>query len=65
VYVLGAVVLISSRLTLQKRGGEIVSNPERDPTMVQDLLTFKAKMDEILSKAFRDADIFRNALKVS
>ncbi|RUS21786.1 hypothetical protein BC937DRAFT_91460 [Endogone sp. FLAS-F59071] len=50
---------------VKKAGGTIVQDVGRDPTMVQDLLEFKAKMDEILANSFRRNEQFTNTLKES
>ena len=47
----------------QKTGTIIVINPEKDKTMVQELLDFKDKMDNILVQCFGSNDRFFNTLK--
>ncbi|KAL1282926.1 hypothetical protein QQF64_001729 [Cirrhinus molitorella] len=44
-------------------GGEIVSSPERDKEMVQELLDFKDKMDHVTQRCFQRNDSFINAMK--
>ena len=50
---------------VKKRGKVIVINPEKDKTMVQELLDFKAKPDRIVTKCFLNNDKFAVALKDS
>ena len=51
---------------VKKRGKVIVINPEKDKTMVQELLDFKAKLDRIVvTKCFLNNDKFAVALKDS
>ncbi|RUP46331.1 hypothetical protein BC936DRAFT_147076 [Jimgerdemannia flammicorona] len=50
---------------VKKAGGTIVQDGSRDATMVQDLLQFKSKMDEILVDSFRRNEQFTNTLKES
>lgn len=50
---------------VKKRGKVIVINPEKDKTMVQELLDFKEKMDNIVELCFRNNDKFVTALKDS
>ena len=50
---------------VKKRGKVIVLNPEKDKTMVQELLDFKAKLDRIVTKCFLNNDKFAVALKDS
>ena len=49
---------------VKKRGKVIVINPEKDKTMVQELLDFKEKLDKILRQCFRNNDKFVTSLKV-
>uniref|UniRef100_A0A672MTB1 Cullin-4A n=1 Tax=Sinocyclocheilus grahami TaxID=75366 RepID=A0A672MTB1_SINGR len=44
-------------------GGEIVSSPEKDKEMVQELLDFKDKMDHVTQRCFQRNDTFINAMK--
>uniref|UniRef100_A0A8C1PIT2 Cullin-4A n=1 Tax=Cyprinus carpio TaxID=7962 RepID=A0A8C1PIT2_CYPCA len=44
-------------------GAEIVSSPERDKEMVQELLDFKDKMDHVMQRCFQRNDSFINAMK--
>ena len=48
---------------VKKRGKVIVINPEKDKTMVQELLDFKEKLDNILKLCFRNNDKFVTSLK--
>jgi cullin 4 len=48
---------------LQKKGRTIVIDPEKDKTMVQELLDFKDKMDKIVSSCFLKRDRFNHSLK--
>lgn len=51
------------RSLLQKRGKTIVIDPEKDKTMVQELLDFKDKMDNIVNTCFHRNEKFGNSLK--
>ncbi|XP_067136067.1 LOW QUALITY PROTEIN: cullin-4B [Centruroides vittatus] len=48
---------------LQKHGRVIVTNPEKDKTMVQELLDFKDQMDTIVNYCFQRNEKFVNSLK--
>ncbi|XP_064455149.1 cullin-4A-like [Ornithodoros turicata] len=48
---------------VKKRGRLIVTNPERDRTMVQDLLDFKDQMDSVVGQCFQRNEKFINSLK--
>lgn len=48
---------------VKKRGRVIVSNPERDRSMVQELLDFKDQMDQVVNHCFHRNDKFVNSLK--
>ena len=50
---------------IQKSGIAIVSDPERDKTMVQELLELKDKVERIISEAFQDNDKFHDVVRVS
>jgi len=50
---------------VKKRGKVIVINPEKDKTMVQELLDFKEKLDIIMEKCFRSNEKYITALKDS
>eukprot|EP01103_Thecamoeba_quadrilineata_P014277 TRINITY_DN4208_c0_g1_i1.p1 TRINITY_DN4208_c0_g1~~TRINITY_DN4208_c0_g1_i1.p1 ORF type:complete len:785 (-),score=106.82 TRINITY_DN4208_c0_g1_i1:223-2577(-) len=54
---------ISWNAYIKRTGYEIVISPERDSTMVQDLLDFKAKLDDILSDCFHKNDAYAYSLK--
>jgi len=43
----------------------IVVNPEKDPVMVQELLDFKEKLDQIIKNCFQGNDKFINGMKES
>jgi hypothetical protein len=47
----------------QKKGRTIVIDPEKDKSMVQDLLDFKDKMDNIVNTCFGKAEKFVNSVK--
>lgn len=47
----------------QKKGRTIVIDPEKDKSMVQDLLDFKDKMDNIVHNCFEHNDKFINSLR--
>lgn len=47
----------------QTFGGEIVCTPEKDKDMVQDLLDFKDKMDNVAQSCFTRNEGFINAMK--
>lgn len=48
---------------IKQRGLVIVTNIERDKTMVQDLLEFKEKMDRVVSESFQKQERFVYSLK--
>jgi len=48
---------------IKKRGTELVTDEEKDKTMVPELLKFKAKLDTLLKEAFQKNDDFAYALK--
>lgn len=48
---------------MQSFGSTIVINPEKDKTMVQELLDFKDKVDHIIDICFMKNDKFVNAMK--
>lgn len=48
---------------MQKKGRTIVIDPEKDKSMVQDLLDFKDKMDHIVRNCFEHNDKFLNSLR--
>jgi cullin-4 len=50
---------------IKKRGKVIVINPEKDKTMVQELLEFKEKLDRILEECFKNNDKFIVSMKDS
>ena len=54
-----------SILCLQKSGATVVSDPERDKTMVQELLELKNKVDKIITNSFEDQEKFHDAVRVS
>lgn len=48
---------------IKKRGKVIVTDPEKDKTMVQELLEFKEQMDKVLFECFMSNEKFGNSLK--
>ena len=48
----------------QLKGLSIVQEVEKDKTMVQDLLDFKAKLDCLIKEAFKNNERFITLLKV-
>lgn len=48
---------------IKKKGRTIVIDPEKDKTMVQELLDFKDKMDNIVCTCFQKNEKFSNSLK--
>ena len=50
---------------VKKRGSVIVVNPEKDKTMVQELLDFKEKLDSIMASCFMSNDQFIVSMKES
>ncbi|KAJ1531537.1 hypothetical protein ONE63_000212 [Megalurothrips usitatus] len=48
---------------IKKKGRTIVIDPEKDKTMVQELLDFKEKLDHIVVKCFLNNEKFNNSLK--
>lgn len=50
-------------VSLQKKGRTIVIDPEKDKSMVQDLLDFKDKMDNIVTTCFTKSEKFINSVK--
>ena len=48
---------------VKKRGSEIVQNPEKDKTMVQDLLDFKEKLDGVMEACFMSNEQFIVSMK--
>lgn len=50
-------------LLLQKKGRTIVIDPEKDKSMVQELLEFKDKLDHIVLTCFHRNDKFVNSLR--
>ncbi|KFM58691.1 Cullin-4A, partial [Stegodyphus mimosarum] len=48
---------------IKKRGRVIVCNPEKDKTMVQELLEFKDQMDTVINQCFQKNIKFINSLK--
>lgn len=53
----------SSKTHRQAFGSTIVINPEKDKTMVQELLDFKDKVDHIIDICFMKNEKFVNAMK--
>lgn len=48
---------------IKKRGRAIVIDPEKDKTMVQELLDFKDKIDNIINKCFQHNEKFNNSCR--
>ncbi|XP_071441003.1 cullin-4A [Hetaerina americana] len=48
---------------IKKKGRTIVIDPEKDKTMVQELLDFKDKMDNVVTTCFHKNEKFTNSLK--
>ncbi|XP_050314082.1 cullin-4B [Anthonomus grandis grandis] len=48
---------------IKKKGRTIVIDPEKDKTMVQELLDFKDAMDNVVTTCFTKHDRFNNSLK--
>ena len=56
---------VFTRQLFQKRGLELVMNPEKDKTMVQDLLEFKDSIDYVIENSFKNSICFQDVKKVS
>lgn len=50
---------------IKKTGLTIVTDPEKDPMMVEGLLKFKIRMDTIVTQSFRDSHTFVHAMQES
>jgi len=50
---------------IKRVGTAMVTDPERDRVLVQDLLQLKEKLDKVLNVAFRGSETFGHALKES
>ncbi|KAJ3295095.1 Cullin-4 [Borealophlyctis nickersoniae] len=50
---------------IKKTGTALIMDSSRDATMVEDLLKFKSRLDEILAKSFCSNEGFANSLKES
>ncbi|KAJ3037082.1 Cullin-4 [Rhizophlyctis rosea] len=50
---------------IRKTGLTHVQDPSRDAQMVDSLLTFKSRCDEVLAKSFQNSEAFTHALKES
>ena len=62
----GPLELCTSFCTyVKKRGRTIVIDPEKDKTMVQELLDYKEKLDNIVVNCFGRSEKFVNSLKES
>ncbi|XP_048054213.1 cullin-4A [Megalobrama amblycephala] len=60
----GLTALLQSwRDYIKSSGGEIVSSPEKDKEMVQELLDFKDRMDLVSQRCFQRNETFINAMK--
>ncbi|XP_066158847.1 cullin-4B [Euwallacea fornicatus] len=61
---IGLIELCSSfNAYIKKRGRTIVIDPEKDKTMVQELLDFKDAMDNVVATCFHKHERFSNSLK--
>ena len=58
-------VRIFFSLIPQKSGAAIVSDPERDRTMVQELLELKCKLDAVIVEAFDSNERFHDVVRES
>jgi len=58
-----AELCVNFNAYIKKYGRTIVIDPEKDKTMVQELLDFKDKMDVIVKKCFQANEKFGNSLK--
>lgn len=58
------ITICFSCTVLQKQGASIVLDPEKDKSMVQDLLDFKDQLDCIIDDAFMKSEKFVNSMKV-
>ena len=47
---------------MKHQGSAIVVNPEKDSTMVNELLEFKQKIDEIMKKCFENNRVLGDAV---
>jgi len=56
---------IAFNVYIKKVGCSIVQDPEKDKTMVQDLLDFKSKLDFIMEESFQRNEIFQTSSKRS
>ena len=52
-------------VVFQKQGTSIVVNPEKEKTMVQELLDFKDQLDTVIEDAFMKSEKFISAMRVS
>ncbi|KAI8145398.1 Cullin-domain-containing protein [Fennellomyces sp. T-0311] len=50
---------------IKHRGTELIKDPKQDSRMITSLLTYKAKLDEIVRDCFHNDDMFLHALKDS
>ncbi len=50
---------------IRRQGATLVLDPQRDSSMVTDLLAFKASLDTILESSFQKSEVFGNAMKES
>lgn len=55
----------SVKVYIKKKGRTIVIDPEKDKSMVQDLLDFKDKLDHVVRNCFEHNERFTNALRDS
>ncbi len=59
------VLVQSWRSYIKRRGLEIVMDAQKDPTMVQDLLDYKARLDKVLLLSFGNDEKFLHVVKDS
>eukprot|EP01104_Vermistella_antarctica_P009983 TRINITY_DN2631_c0_g1_i2.p1 TRINITY_DN2631_c0_g1~~TRINITY_DN2631_c0_g1_i2.p1 ORF type:complete len:553 (+),score=165.07 TRINITY_DN2631_c0_g1_i2:809-2467(+) len=54
---------VSFTAYIKNAGGSIIGDPQKDGSMVSDLLAFKLKLDTLLASAFQSNPLFANGLK--
>jgi len=59
-----SVYIIYVSVYFQKSGMAMVSDVEREKTMVQELMDFKEKLDTVISDSFQKNEKFQRALQV-
>ena len=58
------MVLIINLFFFQKSGIIVVSDPERDKQMVQELLELKDKVEKIIKESFQNENKFHQVVRV-